>query len=628
MVSTPAEEDEFTELFDADIGRVDLVDQAANGTTFLIAKGQSGAGLMSPDLVRNLIGKTQPQAAAGPVREQVTVTGSPAAIMQLMYEAAVAKAKYDADDLKRMAGNGQAMDDQSYPIADREDLTRAIRAVGRGGADHDAIRRHILSRAKALGATSEIPDNWNADGSLKGSVAKETSTMADDATDLDPTIPLAEPAGDAPGQPTVPGSPAWEAVDAATARKWTGILARAMHAVSLLAEREMIEAASADPDDAFAAMDLEDACCAIEYAISVLAPFAVAEQAEADCAADMDSVGKALAGFDAGALDVIESLGAVRKAGRVLSTTNEAAIRGAVEQLQKVLASLPAAPTIEDSGQPVAKQEDPVADTATTQTITDPAADDVTKGADAPVVDAPAAAEPPAEAVAKAKPQTAIYDKNGRLMGIVDPSSITPVDDGGDDAEPVEAAAMEPIAEAAAEPMAEPVAESAAPPELDLEPAPADEVGTPSDAVPDDVTKTTDPTTDTSSDAVLKSIAKDAAEAAVAGFSATQGQTIAQLTETVATLKGRLEALEEQPAMPKVFANGATPGSGAVPPPQPALRGQDQGAPPMDIAKAQQLKKGLYGAADATEQNAIATDMQSAAIAALGLVHRGGSVPQ
>ena len=75
--------------------------------------------------------------------------------------------KYDADDRKRMASSGQAMDDGSYPIADAEDLDNAIHAVGRGGADHDAIRSHIIKRADALGLSSHIPDNWNADGSLK-----------------------------------------------------------------------------------------------------------------------------------------------------------------------------------------------------------------------------------------------------------------------------------------------------------------------------------------------------------------------------------------------------------------------------------------------------------------------------
>jgi hypothetical protein len=80
--------------------------------------------------------------------------------------AAVANEKYSADDRKQMAGKGHAMPDGSYPIGDEEDLHNAIHAVGRGGSDHDAIRRHIIKRAAALGASSAVPDNWNADGSV------------------------------------------------------------------------------------------------------------------------------------------------------------------------------------------------------------------------------------------------------------------------------------------------------------------------------------------------------------------------------------------------------------------------------------------------------------------------------
>jgi hypothetical protein len=85
----------------------------------------------------------------------------------------VSEAKYSADDMKDMASKGQAMKndngDPSYPIKDVSDLKKAIKAVGRGGADHDAIRRHIIKRAKALGASDLIPDNWASDGSMKES---------------------------------------------------------------------------------------------------------------------------------------------------------------------------------------------------------------------------------------------------------------------------------------------------------------------------------------------------------------------------------------------------------------------------------------------------------------------------
>lgn len=74
---------------------------------------------------------------------------------------------YSAKQRRAMAGRGQAMGNGSYPVRTRADLRRAIRAVGRGGADHDAIRRHIVQRAEALGLTTMIPDTWNKDGSMK-----------------------------------------------------------------------------------------------------------------------------------------------------------------------------------------------------------------------------------------------------------------------------------------------------------------------------------------------------------------------------------------------------------------------------------------------------------------------------
>lgn len=73
-------------------------------------------------------------------------------------------------DRDKAAKSGAAMPDGSYPITTCDgdnSVATAIHAVGRGGADHDAIRRHIIKRAKSLGCSSKIPDNWNADGSLQ-----------------------------------------------------------------------------------------------------------------------------------------------------------------------------------------------------------------------------------------------------------------------------------------------------------------------------------------------------------------------------------------------------------------------------------------------------------------------------
>ena len=75
--------------------------------------------------------------------------------------------KYSQSDRDRMAESGAAMADGSYPIADADDLHKAIHAVGRGRhASHDAIRRHIIARAEALRLSSFIPEDWASDGSL------------------------------------------------------------------------------------------------------------------------------------------------------------------------------------------------------------------------------------------------------------------------------------------------------------------------------------------------------------------------------------------------------------------------------------------------------------------------------
>ena len=111
----------------------------------------------------------------------------------------------------------------------------------------------------------------------------------------------------------------------------------------------MLEAASADPDDAENAWDLQDACCAIDYVISVLAPYAVAEQTRGGLRRDdLAAIGKAMAGAEE-PLSAVEAYAAVMKAGRVLSSANETLIRTAGESLQKVLASLPQAPLADDT---------------------------------------------------------------------------------------------------------------------------------------------------------------------------------------------------------------------------------------------------------------------------------------
>lgn len=69
------------------------------------------------------------------------------------------KRKFTTEQRKKMAEEGHAMPDGSFPIGNKTDLMNAIRSWGRGGSD-PKVKEHIKRRAKALGASDMIPENW------------------------------------------------------------------------------------------------------------------------------------------------------------------------------------------------------------------------------------------------------------------------------------------------------------------------------------------------------------------------------------------------------------------------------------------------------------------------------------
>jgi hypothetical protein len=541
------DDDGFTELVDPHVPRVDLVGAPANGAPgWLLMKQDAGAGLLDPDYIRGLIGKSEPTDNS---RETVTMSGSPGAIARLIHEASL--------------------------------------------------------RHEATGDVTKMLVDADPDDGMDA---------------LDPTVPLAEPDSNAPGSPTEPGSPAWETVDAATACKWTAILARARAAVELLADREMLEAASADPDDADNAMDLQDAACAIDYAISILAPFAVAEETEAAVGAMdvMAAVGKALAAYDSAGLDTIEAATAIRKAGRSLSAANEQAIRDAVSSLQTVLASLPAAPVEKTANEEQDMPSPTTSDEATSDSGQQPAMG--SREAD-PKPEAGAPVAEVGKADGEKTPMVVVYDQKGRLIGIVDPADVIPVANAeadADDMDSVDGDASDDDTDEASDDNQT----------ADLAPQPADQAGTPADAVQDDDTVTKSTTTNDSTDLseMFKSSLLAAVEDVVTKQSAAQAERLATIGDAVLevaglveTLKGRIGVLEEQPAEPKVFTQGA----GPRPLPQ-HLRGHDQGTTPtnVDLTKAAEFKKQLYTGGDAGAQQQAFLGLQEMAIAQLAAMRR------
>lgn len=67
---------------------------------------------------------------------------------------------YSEDQRKRLAKRGMALPDGSFPIENVSDLKNAIQAFGRA-KNQDLAQAHIIKRAKALGRTDLLPDDWD-----------------------------------------------------------------------------------------------------------------------------------------------------------------------------------------------------------------------------------------------------------------------------------------------------------------------------------------------------------------------------------------------------------------------------------------------------------------------------------
>ena len=64
---------------------------------------------------------------------------------------------------QRLAKEGKALPDGSYPIRNVNDLKNAVKAYGRANPEDRAkVRTHIRKRARALGKEELIPENWKA----------------------------------------------------------------------------------------------------------------------------------------------------------------------------------------------------------------------------------------------------------------------------------------------------------------------------------------------------------------------------------------------------------------------------------------------------------------------------------
>ncbi len=85
-----------------------------------------------------------------------------------------AAAAINVEDRKKMAKNGVALPDGSFPIPDVAHLTSAIRL-----ARTPEQRRHVIKRARALGRADLIPESWRSDGTYAAEAAASPQSAAE-----------------------------------------------------------------------------------------------------------------------------------------------------------------------------------------------------------------------------------------------------------------------------------------------------------------------------------------------------------------------------------------------------------------------------------------------------------------
>lgn len=102
-------------------------------------------------------GLTEPEdlalgaSASGPILED-----------EMKTQEQLTAATFTAKEREKDAAKGFAMPDGSFPIENRGQLADAIRSLGRAKPEDRAkVKAHIVKRAKALGATDQLPKAWS-----------------------------------------------------------------------------------------------------------------------------------------------------------------------------------------------------------------------------------------------------------------------------------------------------------------------------------------------------------------------------------------------------------------------------------------------------------------------------------
>lgn len=175
-VKVDGEEVSATRIIDYDLSEVSLVDNPANANAkFLMVKSVDG-GLQRVEEEVKVSGET----AKGLIRMPAWYGQFmlPMEKAQKLYdESSMQKKDYSDKQRQAMADSGEAMPDGSFLIKTKADLKNAIQSYGRS-KQKDAVKQHIIRRAKALGATDLLPEEWN----VKAQVSEDLKKSVCDAS--------------------------------------------------------------------------------------------------------------------------------------------------------------------------------------------------------------------------------------------------------------------------------------------------------------------------------------------------------------------------------------------------------------------------------------------------------------
>ena len=208
---------------------------------------------------------------------------------------------------------------REYPIQDENHGRAALSMLHNASpADQKKIKAAVHRRYPDIGADD---DAQKADGSMFTGPNPQLAAMAtkvggDDAGSGD------SGGGDAPG------SPAWEAVDAATATEAALALMAAGEMIRTFAQREAIEVAAGEGNDIFDTMAAEQALCGVSHALGIMASMAFHEGLEAAKSLDDNDVAE--------------------KAGKRLSTRSVSALAAARDHINELLGKDDPAKTDDD----------------------------------------------------------------------------------------------------------------------------------------------------------------------------------------------------------------------------------------------------------------------------------------